>query len=295
MTPSSRAGAFGPVILRRARGYAPGCGRHASGGASRFWRWAPTKNTITLVVDGQAFVSQHIGDLEHYEALARVSRRRSTTWCRCTRSTGTTCWSSTIAIRSMRRPLHALDLPARRRVAVQHHRAHSRPCSPSAVRGTSACWASASTAPAMATTARSGAAKSLPAACRGLRARRAPAPRRASRRRCRGAYPVQAAAGFLAQLDDLPDLTAAPFRLSRSAISMLGVGAPRTCAPFRPRSMGRLFDTAAALLGFTRRITFEGQAAMWLEHLARRAAIDRSLSISLRRRRTGLSAAAAQP
>ena len=30
---------------------------------------ADLKNTITLVVDGQAFVSQHIGDLEHYESL----------------------------------------------------------------------------------------------------------------------------------------------------------------------------------------------------------------------------------
>src|SRR5262249_27339118 len=33
--------------------------------------------------------------------------------------------------------------------------------------------------------------------------------------------------------------------------------------------MGRLFDTAAALLGFTRGVTFEGQAAMWLAKLAR--------------------------
>jgi len=30
---------------------------------------ADLKNTITLVVDGQAFVSQHIGDLEHYQSF----------------------------------------------------------------------------------------------------------------------------------------------------------------------------------------------------------------------------------
>jgi hydrogenase maturation protein HypF len=35
--------------------------------------------------------------------------------------------------------------------------------------------------------------------------------------------------------------------------------------------MGRLFDTAAALLGFTREVAFEGQAAMWLERLASRS------------------------
>jgi hydrogenase maturation protein HypF len=40
---------------------------------------------------------------------------------------------------------------------------------------------------------------------------------------------------------------------------------------FSTTSAGRLFDAAAALLGFTRPVTFEGQAAMWLEWLARTA------------------------
>ena len=41
---------------------------------------------------------------------------------------------------------------------------------------------------------------------------------------------------------------------------------------FPTTSVGRLFDTAAALVGFTREITFEGQAAIWLEQLAKHAA-----------------------
>ncbi len=82
--------------------------------------------------------------------------------------------------------------------------------------------------------------------------------------------PVQAAAGFLAQLDDAADFTAAPFFFParyRKASELIRKGV-RT---FATTSMGRLFDAAAALAGFTREITFEGQAAMWLEQLARAA------------------------
>ena len=84
-------------------------------------------------------------------------------------------------------------------------------------------------------------------------------------------YPVQAAAGFLAQVDTLPDMTAAPFNFPErygNAVELVTKGV-RT---FSTTSMGRLFDTVAALLGFTREISFEGQAAMWVEQLARSAA-----------------------
>ncbi len=83
-------------------------------------------------------------------------------------------------------------------------------------------------------------------------------------------YPVQAAAGFLAQIEDLPDVTAAPFHFSerfQNAMELIRKGV-RT---FTTTSMGRLFDAAAALLGFTRETTFEGQPAMWLEQKARSA------------------------
>jgi hydrogenase maturation protein HypF len=82
---------------------------------------------------------------------------------------------------------------------------------------------------------------------------------------------VQAAAGFLSELSGVPDVSAAPFgfparyELARAMIV-------KNVRVFRTTSMGRLFDSVAALLGFTREITFEGQAAMWLEHLASTAA-----------------------
>ena len=67
----------------------------------------------------------------------------------------------------------------------------------------------------------------------------------------------------------LPDL-AAPFDFPsryRRALELVR----KEVRSFTTTSVGRLFDAAAALLGFTREITFEGQAAMWLEALARKA------------------------
>jgi hydrogenase maturation protein HypF len=83
--------------------------------------------------------------------------------------------------------------------------------------------------------------------------------------------PVQAAAGFLWELRDLADFTAAPFEFG-PRFGHASQLIRRNVRTFRTTSVGRLFDTVAALLGFTRSITFEAQAAIWLEHLARGAA-----------------------
>jgi hydrogenase maturation protein HypF len=80
-------------------------------------------------------------------------------------------------------------------------------------------------------------------------------------------YPVQCAAGFLSQLEDVPEFEAPPFCFPsryRASLELLR----KKVRTFETTSVGRLFDTAAALLGFTREISFEGQAAMWLEHIA---------------------------
>src|SRR4051794_9579364 len=76
--------------------------------------------------------------------------------------------------------------------------------------------------------------------------------------------------GFLAGLEALPDLTAPPFRFPERYLRARNLAA-QGVRTFPTTSVGRLFDTVAALLGFTRETTFEGQAALWVEQLARRS------------------------
>ena len=56
-----------------------------------------------------------------------------------------------------------------------------------------------------------------------------------------------------------------------------GINAPSTS------SAGRLFDAAAAAVGFRRRVTFEGQAAMWLEGIADPTVYDALFRTDFRR------------
>ncbi|HVS66095.1 MAG TPA: carbamoyltransferase HypF [Thermoanaerobaculia bacterium] len=267
-------GALGPMILRRSRGLSPGVVARLPGGEPVLAVGADLKSSITLVVGGDAFVSQHIGDLEQHaaELAHRQTVRDLLDMYRIDRELLLVVHDLHPEYRSTR---IAEELGGARRVAVQHHRAHvasvlaERGCFEERVLGVAfdgagfgddgSIWGGEIFAGSL-TEGFDRVGCLLPAVLPGGDA---------------GArFPVMAAAGFLAGIEDLPDLRAVPFVLPDryfDARRLVEAGV-RT---FPTTSAGRLFDTAAALLGFYRQMSFEGQAAMWLEQLARRAGATR--------------------
>ena len=266
----ARAGVFGPTILRRARGYAPGAVSMLPTKRPLLALGADLKNTITLVVDGQAFVSQHIGDLDHYEAFKAFEETVHDLI-----SMYDVAWDDLVVAHDCHpeyvSTLHGLTLPSANKCAVQHHRAHV--ASVLAERG---AWDETVIGVSLDGTGYGddgsiwGGEFFVGSVRRGFE--RVAHLRQAALAGGDAAarHPVQAAAGFLAQLDELPDLTASPFNFGPryEAANQLIHRGVRT---FATTSMGRLFDTAAALLGFVRETTYEGQAAIWLEQVAKRA------------------------
>lgn len=266
----ARAGIFGPVILRRGRGYAPGAVGTLPVSQPILALGADLKNAIALVVSGQVFVSQHIGDLDHYECVLALRQTIGDLL-----SMYEVPWEEVLAVHDAH-PQYvstalARELPAARTIALQHHRAHvasvlaERQAWETRVIGVSfdgtgfgddgTIWGGEIFAGSIA-----GGLKRV------AHMRPAALPGGDAAAEC----PVQAAAGFLAQLDDLPDLSAPPFcfpeRYERAAELVR-----KNVRTFTTTSVGRLFDAAAALVGFTREVTFEGQAAMWVEDVARSA------------------------
>jgi len=262
-----RTSGLGPVILRRSRGYAPAAVADIPSSRPVLALGADLKNTITLVVDGQAFVSQHIGDLDHYDACQAFEETIADLL-----QMYAVRQDELLIVRDAhpqyRSSNYASTLGGSKTVAVQHHRAHvasvlaergawDEPVLGVSLDGTgygddATIWGGEIFAGSL----RRGlerVAHLRPAALPGGDAA--------------AQHPVQAAAGFLEQLEDLPNLEQPPFawpsryqaarRILRSGVRV-----------FPTSSTGRLFDVAAALLGFTRPVSFEGQAAIWLEHLA---------------------------
>jgi len=271
----ARVGAFGPVVLRRSRGYAPGVVAALPGERPILALGADLKNTVTLVVDGQAFVSQHIGDLDHYQAFQAF---RET--IRDLVSMYDVSWSELLVVHDAHPQYlstsYAVGLGAAAKLSVQHHRAHV--ASVLAERGEwdrrvlgvsfdgtgfgddGSIWGGEFFA---------GSVREGFERVAHLRGAALPGGDAAAQ------YPVQAAAGFLAQITELPDVSLPPFDFParhRHALQLVKKGV----RSFATTSVGRLFDSAAALVGFTRAISFEGQAAMWLEALARKSSSSHS-------------------
>jgi hydrogenase maturation protein HypF len=264
----THAGSFGPAVFRRARGYAPSAVTVFPSRRPILAVGADLKNTITLVVDGQAFVSQHIGDLEHFQSLQAFQQTIEDFV-----SMYEVRWDELLVVHDCHPQyasvVHAESLSSPEKRNVQHHRAHL--ASVLAERGE---WNKRIVGVSFDGTGYGddgtiwGGEIFVGSISNGFE-------RVAHLRRALLAggdaaahHPVQAASGFLAQLDDLPDVMSAPFNfpaLYQQAMELIRKGV-RT---FTTTSAGRLFDAAAALLGFTRETSFEGQAAMWLEQLAR--------------------------
>jgi hydrogenase maturation protein HypF len=266
-----RAGCLGPTVLRRARGLAPGAVARLPLQRPILAVGADLKNTVTLVVDGEAFVSQHIGDLQQYEAFAAFQET-----VRDLMAMYEVDWGETLVMHDLHpqyaSTAYALGLPAAAVHAVQHHRAHIASvlaehgafaerilgvaCDGTGYGDDGGIWGGEFFAGSIA-----GGFERIAH----LRGAVLPGGDAAAR------HPVQSAAGFLTGIDSiegLPDLTAPPFGFPVRYLQALEL-ISKNVRVFPTTSLGRLFDAAAALLGFTREATFEGQAAVWLEHRAR--------------------------
>lgn len=264
----ARSGPLGPVILRRSRGYAPAAVATLPLTRPILALGADLKNAITLVVDGQAFVSQHIGDLDEYRAFRAFeeSIHDLLAMYRVRRDELLVVHDAHPQYRSSAR---AAGIGAGAVRAVQHHRAHvasvlaersewNRRVLGLSLDGTGygddgTIWGGELFAGSVVEGFERVAHLRQTALAGGDAAAQ---------------HPVQAAAGFLEDLDGLPDVAAAPFSFPERFRDSRRLAA-RGVRVFRTTSAGRLFDAAAALAGFTRPVTFEGQAAIWLEQLAR--------------------------
>lgn len=269
--------AYGSMMIRRARGYAPGAVARLPGETPILALGADLKNSVTLVVHGEAFVSQHLGDLEQTAArdafeqtigdlLAMYGLRETDVLLAYDSHPGYVSSA------------YAETLRAGMRLAISHHRAHIASVLAEhgaldtrvvgvAFDGTGygddgSIW---------------GGELFVGSVFHGfsrvghLREAWLPGGDAAAR------FPAQAAAGFTTELTVSDELTAAPFRLPpryEEARRLVASGV----RSFRTTSVGRLFDAAAALVGFTRPVTFEGQAAIWLEQLARTSAATDTLA-----------------
>lgn len=273
----------GAHIIRRSRGFAPDSVAELPSERPILALGADLKNTIALVVSGQVFVSQYIGDLEH-AGCYRAFKETIKDFCDMYRIKASELTVVRDSHPQYYSGAYASELDFSSLISVQHHRAHiasvlaekrlfDRQVLGIAFDGTGwgddgSIWGGEFLLGSL-STGFSRVAALDPAVLPGGDAA--------------AKFPPQALAGFLfsegdSELCESPErhysveqFLTQPFAFSdrfKNAASMVRRGVH--C--FKTTSVGRLFDAVAALVGFSREISFEAQAAIWLEHLARKSA-----------------------
>ena len=260
------------LVLRRARGYAPLPVLLASALPTLVAVGAHLKNAIALSVGTQAFVSQHLGDLETAPALAAFDQAlNDLQQLYRARPEAVACDLHPDYLSTRR--AQGLGLPV---VEVQHHYAHILSCmaenhlSPPVL---GVCWDGTGYGPDG--TVWGGEFLLVKGKGYHRLARLRPFPLPGGEQAVR--EPRRAALGLLWTLCgeesltlNLPTLNAFTPTELKVLEQMLrqGVNAPLTS------SAGRLFDAAASLLGLCQHNHFEGQAAMQLEFALEEACGD---------------------
>lgn len=254
-----------PMLLRRARGYAPQTIWLGRGEAEVLACGAQQKNTLCLTRAGFAIPSQHLGDLENFETL-RFFEETLERMCRLFHVKPT----------AVAHDLHpgymstqqALKMAVMRRIGVQHHHAHIASCMAEhgldgrvigvAWDGTGfgtdkTIWGGEFLAADLAGFDRYARLRPvlLPGGDAGVRE-----PWRVARSYLLdtfGTMPPDARWALMAPADRL-----------RVVDTML----QRRVNTIPTSSAGRLFDAVASLIGLRHSVSFEGQAAMMLEAAA---------------------------
>ncbi|MCC7263262.1 MAG: carbamoyltransferase HypF, partial [Candidatus Latescibacteria bacterium] len=251
------------LVLRRARGYAPLPVLLSAPMPAALAVGAHLKNTVALSQGNQAFVSQHLGDLETAPALAAFDQALGDLQALYAAHPVAVACDQHPDYLSTRRA-HQLGLPV---VEVQHHYAHILSCMAEnhlAPPVLGVCWDGTGYGPDG--TVWGG--EFLQVEDQGYRrlARLRPFPLPGGDQAVR--EPRRAALGLLWALRgeegltlDLPAIEAFSPAELRVLGQMLRAGLNSPLSS----SAGRLFDAVAALLGLCQRNHFEGQAAMQLE------------------------------
>lgn len=258
-----------PLMVRRARGYAPGSVCSLPTDQAILALGSDLKNSISLVYRGEVFVSPHVGNLgseESNQAFAEAVRDLLTMHDLHSHDV--------IVAHDLQTELQtsrfAKSMPAKRHIAVQHHTAHIASVlaehqvfdervvgvalDGAGVGDDRSVWGGEILIGSL----RNGFQRRA-----GLRPVWMPDGDDTTR------FPEQAAAGFLAELHNLPDMSDRPFEFKdHYDQAQTLISSKRHCS--RCSSTGRLFETVAALLGFAKEVSFDGQAEIWLEQTARR-------------------------